>query len=40
MSNAMTKNIAASIQQKLLNKSNAEKRPSNEVRQYFAMERF
>lgn len=36
----MTKNVPASIRQKLLNKSNTEKRPFNEVLQYFAMERF
>lgn len=36
----MTKNVPASIRQKLLNKSNSEKRPFNEVLQYFAMERF
>lgn len=36
----MTKNVAASIRQKLLNKSHSEKRPFNEVLQYFAMERF
>lgn len=36
----MTKNIAASITQKLLNKRNTDKRPFNEILQYFAMERF
>ncbi len=36
----MSKNVAASIRQKLLNKANTEKRPFNEVLQYFAMERF
>jgi predicted nucleotidyltransferase component of viral defense system len=33
-------NIAASIRQRLLNKSKAEQRPFNEVLQYYAMERF
>ena len=36
----MTKNIAASIRQRLLNKAKAEKRPFNELLQYYAMERF
>jgi Nucleotidyl transferase AbiEii toxin, Type IV TA system len=36
----MTKNIAASIRQKLLNKSKADNRPFNETLQYYAMERF
>ncbi|MBN9287005.1 MAG: hypothetical protein BGO43_11515 [Gammaproteobacteria bacterium 39-13] len=36
----MTKNIAASITQKLLNKRDKDKRPFNEILQYFAMERF
>lgn len=36
----MAKNIAASVRQKLLNKSQEEKRPFQELLQYFAMERF
>ncbi|MGO2148616.1 nucleotidyl transferase AbiEii/AbiGii toxin family protein [Halomonas sp.] len=36
----MAKNIAASVRQKLLNKSREEKRPFQELLQYFAMERF
>lgn len=36
----MTKNIAASIRQKLLNKRNTDKRPFDEILRYFAMERF
>ncbi len=36
----MTKNIAASIRQKLKNKSQADKRPFAELLQYYAMERF
>jgi hypothetical protein len=36
----MAKNVAASIRQKLLNKSKADKRPFNETLQYYAMERF
>ncbi len=36
----MTKNIAASIKQKLLNKRDVDKRPFNEILQYFSMERF
>lgn len=34
------KNVPASIKQKLLNKAKAEKRPFNEILQYYAMERF
>lgn len=34
------KNIAASVRQKLLNKSRNDKRPFNELLQYYAMERF
>lgn len=36
----MAKNVAASIRQKLLNKSKADNRPFNETLQYYAMERF
>jgi len=36
----VAKNIAASVRQKLLNKSQEEKRPFQELLQYFAMERF
>ncbi|AMQ88990.1 nucleotidyl transferase AbiEii/AbiGii toxin family protein [Marinobacter sp. LQ44] len=36
----MAKNTAASVRQKLLNKSRAEKRPFLELLQYYAMERF
>jgi len=36
----MTKNIAASIRQKLKNKSQADNRPFAELLQYYAMERF
>ncbi|MDO6824657.1 nucleotidyl transferase AbiEii/AbiGii toxin family protein [Marinobacter sp. 1_MG-2023] len=36
----MAKNIAASVRQKLLNKSREEKRPFQELLQYYAMERF
>ncbi len=35
-----TRNIAASVNQRLLNKAQAEKRPVNELLQYYAMERF
>lgn len=34
------KNIAASVRQRLLNKARHDKRPFNELLQYFAMERF
>ena len=34
------KNIAASIRQRLLNKAREDKRPFNELLQYYAMERF
>lgn len=36
----MAKNVAASIRQKLLNKSISDNRPFNETLQYYAMERF
>jgi hypothetical protein len=36
----MTRNVAASVRQRLLNHAKAEGRPFNEVRQYFALERF
>lgn len=36
----MAKNIAASVRQKLLNKSREEKRPFQELLQYYGMERF
>lgn len=36
----MARNIAASVRQKLLNKARAEKRPFQELLQYYAMERF
>ncbi|KPQ30984.1 nucleotidyl transferase AbiEii/AbiGii toxin family protein [Halomonas sp. HL-93] len=36
----MAKNITASVRQKLLNKSREEKRPFQELLQYYAMERF
>lgn len=36
----MARNVAASIRQKLLNKSKADIRPFNETLQYYAMERF
>lgn len=36
----MTRNIAASVRQRLLNYARAEGRPFNEVLQYFALERF
>jgi hypothetical protein len=35
-----TKNIGASIRQRLLNKAREDKRPFNELLQYYAMERF
>ena len=34
------RNIASSIRQKLLNKAREDKRPFNELLQYYAMERF
>ncbi|MFH1700767.1 MAG: nucleotidyl transferase AbiEii/AbiGii toxin family protein [Candidatus Zixiibacteriota bacterium] len=40
MTNNQPKNIAASVRQRLLNKARAEKRPFNELLQYYAMERF
>lgn len=36
----VTKNIAASIRRKLLNRAQADNRPFNEILQYYAMERF
>jgi len=36
----VTKNVAASIHQRLLNHARANDRPFNEVLQYFALERF
>lgn len=36
----MTRNVAASVHQRLLNHARAEGRPFNEVLQYFALERF
>jgi hypothetical protein len=36
----MTRNVAASIRQHLLNKARAENRPFGELLQYFALERF
>jgi len=36
----MTRNVAASVRQRLLNHARAEDRPFNEVLQYFALERF
>lgn len=36
----MTKNLAASVHQRLLNRANAVQRPFNELLQYFGMERF
>ena len=36
----MTRNVAASVRQRLLNKARAEGRPFNELLQYFALERF
>ncbi len=36
----MAKHTAASVRQKLLNKSREEKRPFQELLQYYAMERF
>jgi predicted nucleotidyltransferase component of viral defense system len=35
-----TRNIAASVRQRLLNKARANRRPFSELLQYFAMERF
>ncbi len=35
-----TKNISASVRQRLLNRSKTDKRPFNELLQYYAMERF
>ena len=36
----MTRNVAASVRQRLLNYARAGGRPFNEVLQYFALERF
>lgn len=36
----MTKDVAASVHQRLLNHARAQQRPFNEVLQYFALERF
>jgi len=33
-------NVAASVRQRLLNRARADKRPFNELLQYYAMERF
>lgn len=35
-----TKNISASVRQKLLNRARSDKRPFAELLQYYAMERF
>ena len=40
MTKGKDKNIAASVRQRLLNKARSDKRPFNELLQYFAMERF
>ncbi len=40
MSKKTIKNVAASIRQKLLNKSQVNNRPFNEILQYYALERF
>jgi len=40
LTNNKPKNVAASVRQRLLNKARAEKRPFNELLQYYAMERF
>ena len=40
MSARQTRNIAASVRQRLLNRARNDKRPFNELLQYFAMERF
>lgn len=40
MSKAETKNLAASVHQKLLNKAKETNRPFNELLQYYAIERF
>jgi hypothetical protein len=36
----VTKDVAASVHQRLLNYARAQRRPFNEVLQYFALERF
>ena len=36
----LPKNIAVSVRQRLLNRARSEKRPFNELLQYYAMERF
>ena len=40
MSQKTVKNIAASVRKRLLNRAREEKRPFNELLQYYAMERF
>ncbi len=40
MTEKILKNVAASVRQRLLNKSESEERPFNELLQYYAMERF
>jgi predicted nucleotidyltransferase component of viral defense system len=40
MTGKATKNIAASVRQRLLNRARQDKRPFNELLQYFAIERF
>lgn len=40
MSQKVLKNVASSVRQHLLNKAKAEKRPFNEILQYYAMERY
>jgi hypothetical protein len=40
MNGKTSKNIAASVRQRLLNKARHDKRPFNELLQYFAIERF
>ena len=36
----MTRNVAASVHQRLLNRARAQGRPFDELLQYFALERF
>ena len=40
MSQKTVKNIAASVRKRLLNRAREEKRPFNELLQYYAIERF
>jgi len=40
MSAGKSVNVAASIRQRLKNQSNKDKRPFNELLQYYSMERF